>query len=70
MCCAADGFTPIHRSCWGPEQRHTDTVRVLLEADVPYNQHAKNGLTPLRMVKSNPATTELLKEWAKKDKEL
>jgi len=67
---AADGFTPIHRACWGGEKRHTDTVKAFLEAGVPHNQHAKNGLTPLRMVKGNKATTALLKDWAQKDKEL
>ena len=40
LCCAADGFTPIHRSCWGNDRRHTDTVKVFLEAGVPYNQVA------------------------------
>ena len=23
----ADGFTPLHRACWGREPRHTETVR-------------------------------------------
>eukprot|EP00959_Pyramimonas_sp_CCMP1952_P214329 4484865-Pyramimonas_sp.AAC.1 len=27
-----DGFTPIQRACWGRDKRHTDTVRVFLEA--------------------------------------
>eukprot|EP00240_Pyramimonas_obovata_P014681 CAMPEP_0118945348 /NCGR_PEP_ID=MMETSP1169-20130426/42074_1 /TAXON_ID=36882 /ORGANISM="Pyramimonas obovata, Strain CCMP722" /LENGTH=193 /DNA_ID=CAMNT_0006891037 /DNA_START=122 /DNA_END=703 /DNA_ORIENTATION=- len=27
-----DGFTPIQRACWGRDRRHTDTVRVFLEA--------------------------------------
>jgi hypothetical protein len=26
-----DGYTPIHRACWGRQQRHTDTVKALLE---------------------------------------
>jgi hypothetical protein len=31
-CIHVDGFIPMHRACWGDEQRHTDTVRVFLEA--------------------------------------
>ena len=27
----SDGHHPIVRACWGREQRHTDTVRVMLE---------------------------------------
>jgi len=27
-----DGFTPIQRACWGRDRRHTETVRVFLEA--------------------------------------
>ena len=27
-----DGYTPLHRACWGQEQRHVDTVRVLITA--------------------------------------
>lgn len=26
-----DGFTPLHRACWGSQPRHTETVKVLLE---------------------------------------
>mmetsp|Transcript_2464 Transcript_2464/g.3835 ORF Transcript_2464/g.3835 Transcript_2464/m.3835 type:complete len:230 (+) Transcript_2464:24-713(+) len=25
-----DGFTPLHRACWGGEERHTKTVEVLI----------------------------------------
>jgi ankyrin repeat protein len=35
-----DGFTPMHRALWGKEQRHTDTVRLLLEAGVDPKQPA------------------------------
>lgn len=32
LCCfLQDGVTPIHRACWGSQQRHTDTVRMFLE---------------------------------------
>merc|ERR1712070_675249 len=26
-----DGYTPLHRACWGKEKRHAETVKVLLE---------------------------------------
>ena len=42
----SDGFTPIHRACWGREQRHADTVRVLLKAGVPFDEAASNGCRP------------------------
>lgn len=38
-----DGFTPIHRACWGSEQRHADTVRVFLKAGVPYDEPSDEG---------------------------
>ena len=60
-----DGYTAIHRACWGKEERHTETVRVLLEAGVPYDLKASNGKMPLEMAKS-PATQALLEEWSKK----
>ena len=33
----ADGWSGIHRACWGSEQRHTDTVEAFLEAGVPWD---------------------------------
>ena len=65
---AGDGFTPIHRACWGGEKRHTDTVRAFLEAGVPHDEPASNGQTPVQLVRGNPATQKLLKQWAKKGK--
>merc|ERR1719246_289269 len=29
-----DGYTPIHRACWGAEKRHMKTVKALLKANV------------------------------------
>jgi ankyrin repeat protein len=57
-----DGYSAIHRASWGKEQRHTDTVRVLLEeGNVPYDLKAANGKTPMEMTQ-NPATLALLEE--------
>jgi ankyrin repeat protein len=33
-----DGYTPIHRACWGGEQRHADTVTALLELGVSVDE--------------------------------
>ena len=55
----SDGFAPLHRACWGGEKRHTDMVRVLLEAGVPHDLPAKDGKHPGSMVRQrayNPAT--------------
>ena len=57
-----DGFTPIHRACWGKEQRHSDTVRVLLEAGVNANEKSDAG-TMCRDVTTNPATIVVLDEF-------
>jgi ankyrin repeat protein len=36
-----DGFTPFHRACWGREDRHTETIRYMIEQGVDVN--AKGG---------------------------
>ena len=55
-----DGFQPIHRAVWGGEQRHTDTVKVFLDAGVHVDEAAKNGQRPIEMVRSNQGTRRLL----------
>ena len=57
----ADGFSPIHRACWGREQRHTDTVAVflLLKGGILKDLQAENGQTCYDMT-PNPATQALL----------
>ena len=47
-----DGYYAIHRACWGTESRHTDTVHVFLEAGVPPNLKAGNGMTCSQMTKN------------------
>ena len=61
----SDGYTPLHRSCWGGEQRHTEMARVLLEAGVPHDQKATDGKKPIEMVRNDtpnltPAPTPTL----------
>lgn len=55
-----DGYAPLHRACWGREQRHADTVEVLLEIGAS-PELAGNGRTCAEMTR-NPATLEVLKE--------
>ena len=62
-----DGFTPLHRSCWGSEQRHTDTARVLLEAGVPPGQRATNGQRPAEMARRKETRDLILEYQAKRD---
>jgi ankyrin repeat protein len=47
-----DGYYAMHRACWGTESRHTDTVHVFLEAGVPPNLKAGNGMTCSQMTKN------------------
>ena len=61
-------FTPLHRACWGAEKRHTDTVAVLLEAGVPFDQRAADGSLPIDMARNNAATRKLLKRWARRSR--
>lgn len=55
----ADGYYPLHRACWGREQRHTDTVKAFLELGVPPDLQATNGKDCLAMTK-NPGTRSLI----------
>ena len=65
----SDGFSPLHRACWGQEPRHTETVKVFLElAGVPWDLRSKKGTTCYD-VTNNPATKKLLKQWKKKQNE-
>jgi len=56
-----DGYTPLHRTCWGKDPRHTEAARVLIEeAHVSPNELGQDGKAPLSMTK-NKLTEELLK---------
>lgn len=78
---AGDDYTPLHRASWGPQPRHTETVRVLLELgadpDDPIcaiNNHIPNGggdykeCYHLIETTKNPETVKVLKEFTKLDK--
>ncbi len=55
-------FTPLHRACWGNEQRHTDTVKAFLDAGVPHNHESKDGKACMQMT-SNDGTKAFLLKW-------
>lgn len=62
-----DGYTPLHRACWGQEQRHVDTVRVLITAGGVHpgqktkKPAARKGKT-CKDIAGHPATIELMGE--------
>lgn len=53
----ADGYEPAIRSCWGPQERHTDAVRWFLDNGVPIEDIY--GIC-MEMTK-NPGTSDLLR---------
>jgi ankyrin repeat protein len=56
-----DGFTPLHRACWGAEERHTDFVRVLLDNGVLPDEMASDGSRPCDYTR-NTNTAKLIKK--------
>ena len=62
----ADGFTPLHRACWGREERHAETVRVLVEeGGVPVDVRSGAGTT-CADVTTNPHTKRTIEKLRKK----
>jgi ankyrin repeat protein len=61
----SDGYTPLHRACWGKEKRHTSTVKALLNAGVDPNEKSRDGKICSEMTQ-NKATLKLLNEWSAK----
>ena len=55
-----DGFTPLHRACWGRAEGHTETVRVLLKAGAPADQMSDKGELPVDLT-PNANTKKLIK---------
>lgn len=63
FCCIADSFWPMHRACWGREPRHTDTVKVYLEAGVSKDLRAAGGQSCMDLTGDNPLTVRLLRHF-------
>lgn len=54
-----DGHHPIVRACWGREKRHTETVKVMLEAGATLKGNEAQATR-------NPGTKKLLESWTKR----
>lgn len=65
-----DLYKPIHRACWGSEQRHTDTVKVFLDAGVSPLERGGEGGTTCTLMTNNLATKDLVKQWYLENHEL
>jgi len=61
----SDGFSPMHRACWGQEKRHADTVAYLLKigADPNHRSTGEKKQTCMEMTR-NPHTIEVLRKHA------
>jgi hypothetical protein len=60
-----DSYFPLHRACWGNTERHTNFVKVMLDAGVPHDLKAGNGKI-CRDLTRNEKTIKLLEEYAAK----
>eukprot|EP00092_Neocalanus_flemingeri_P098890 GFUD01126138.1.p1 GENE.GFUD01126138.1~~GFUD01126138.1.p1 ORF type:complete len:192 (+),score=53.44 GFUD01126138.1:63-638(+) len=64
-----DGFTPLHRACWGQEKRHTETVAMfIMVGQVPWDQKTDKGKTCMDIT-HNSGTKKWLKNWYKRSNE-
>ena len=66
-----DGFFPVHRACWGREKRHTDTLRVFLEAG-EFDRKTKTGESLIEVCRksANEGSSKLLNDWGSAAEEL
>lgn len=65
-----DDFTPFHRACWGREERHTETIRYLLEQGADVNLKGGPERRTCLQMTPNPKTKALLLEWGAGHQEL
>jgi hypothetical protein len=61
-----DGFNPLHRACFGSEPRHTETVKVFMEAGVNAKLSRTGDGRGCKQLTRNPGTRRLLKTFKKK----
>lgn len=61
----ADGFTPLHRACWGSTAGHAATVEVFLKAGVSASAKSQDGDSPLGMatLAKNKGSVSLIKKY-------
>ena len=53
----ADGFTPLHRACWGDTPGHTAMVEVLLKFGVSPAERTGDGKLPSELTQNKVRTT-------------
>ena len=63
-----DGFSPVHRACWGRETRHSEALAAFFETGVPVNLLSKSNETPQMMVekKKYRPSLDVIKQFEKK----
>jgi ankyrin repeat protein len=58
-----DGYAPLHRACWGREQRHAETVKVLRdEAGADLTLPSRTSGATCREMTTNQHTLDLITE--------
>jgi len=64
-----DGYSALHRTCWGDTADHTATLKVFLDAGSPAMQAAQDGGNPLKMAKEskNAGMVALLEKYLAKE---
>mmetsp|Transcript_8438 Transcript_8438/g.14220 ORF Transcript_8438/g.14220 Transcript_8438/m.14220 type:complete len:190 (-) Transcript_8438:425-994(-) len=45
----SDGLTPLHRACLGDGKEHAEVAKVLLNANVPWDEKTAEGKIPLEL---------------------
>ena len=60
----SDGFSPIHRACWGTTDRHAQAVKAFIDHGVSVDLLTAHGVSPfqLAMKSGNDATIAVIKE--------
>jgi ankyrin repeat protein len=66
---SGDGFLPLHRACWGQEQRHAATLLVLLKHGIDPGVKSKDGKT-CREMTQNDFVLSVLDSWTPANNEL
>jgi len=64
-----DGFEPIFRACWGRESRFTETVKVFLDAGVPFDVRGGKDeiITLIDAARENKQTVQLLQAFKNRE---